>query len=760
MSTRFVIEPVWSWPLVVLIAAGLLTLVLLTYPPRVRHLGTGTRRTLIGLRLLAVLLLVFAMLRPEIHFAETDSQDAAIFVLGDASRSMTTPDAPGGKSRREALVRLLKENRPTIDQLSELLEVRYFDFDDGLKPADLAAVAEAAEGDHSAIGFSLDALLKEAHSKQIIGVVLLSDGAQRAIAPFDLTPQAAARNLRDLQVPVFPVQMGESEVGDTGLDIAVEDIAVDNLVFVRNVVPVDARIRVTGAQGRRFSVQLMLEDRTGRPSDQHGDMLPPPAAPGARLSIEIQATQPVQTIPVSLSFVPQLSGEYRIAVKVTPLDEEIRTANNYRETLVTVQKGGLSVVYYDSPRDEQVFIREISTAAKIQLDYRWVMTGQLANRTRIDPSDFDPDRYDVFMIGDVPAKAFGEENLKKLARRLDDGAGLIMTGGFFSFSPGGYAGTPLESMLPVLLDKRQIQGDGPIASDLHYERDLQMLPTESGLSHHVMRLSNSGNRQLWQKLPPLLRANRLRKKNALVEVLAETPDGVPLLFAMETGKSRSLAFAGDSTWQWWMKDFRDQHQRFWRQVILWLAKKEFDSDDPVWVRVEPRNFESGAPVPIEFGVRDDEGNSVDGVDFDVRVIGPDGTESPIAALSARDKSFGEFRNATEPGIYRVAVSATSESRQFQGEASTRFLVDAHDPELDNPSANPEVLESLAQQTGGRVIPVEEFDDFLKQLVETGPPNLSLTKVTRTSLWDNWWLLTVFVVAMSVEWFVRKRRGLV
>ena len=74
MSTRFVVEPAWSWPVVVLIAIGLVTLVLLTYPSRVRHLPIGIRRTLIGLRLVAALLLIFAMLRPEIQYLETDTR--------------------------------------------------------------------------------------------------------------------------------------------------------------------------------------------------------------------------------------------------------------------------------------------------------------------------------------------------------------------------------------------------------------------------------------------------------------------------------------------------------------------------------------------------------------------------------------------------------------------------------------------------------------------------------------------------------------
>ena len=49
------------------------------------------------------------------------------------------------------------------------------------------------------------------------------------------------------------------------------------------------------------------------------------------------------------------------------------------------------------------------------------------------------------------------------------------------------------------------------------------------------------------------------------QVLAETPDGKPLLLSQEVG-GRVMAFAADSTWRWWMGGHEAEHKRFWRQA--------------------------------------------------------------------------------------------------------------------------------------------------------------------------------------------------
>ncbi len=54
------------------------------------------------------------------------------------------------------------------------------------------------------------------------------------------------------------------------------------------------------------------------------------------------------------------------------------------------------------------------------------------------------------------------------------------------------------------------------------------------------------------------------------------------------------------------------------------AHKENDSDQALWVKIDPRNFAPGGKVPIQLGLRDDKKQPVENADFTVEVTGPDG----------------------------------------------------------------------------------------------------------------------------------------
>lgn len=756
------VQPVWSWPLVLLASAVLLGVVIVTYPPRVRHLAPWRRRLLIGLRLATALLIVFALLRPAIRHSKTDPQTAVLIVLTDASRSMTTTDGPGGITRREALLRALAAADPQIQSLGAEVELRFLDFADDLSPVDRPE--SATGGRQTAIGKALDELGREESDKRLAGVVLMSDGAERSTGPDAVDPRAAARRFAEQRgVPIHTITFGSSELTGGGLDLAIEDVVVDSLAYERKTVPVRFQMRAVGAAGRRVRAKLQIERiQAGSSLEVKTEWVDLPLSADARpfADFEVRGNRSVDAR--ELSFVAEQPGEYKLAVEAVPLDGETRLANNRYETVITVRKGGLKVAYFDVARPEVGKILRLNENSRIQLDLFRIPGGPFLRQARIDPSLFAPGAYDVYVIGDVPAFVFrqgGQDLLQEMFLRCRDGAGLAMLGGVFNFGAGGYADTPIAPLLPVEMSptERLEIGQEPPASQ-SIPGPVQMLPGPDGRSHYLTQLGPN-NEAIWRSLPMLTDgANRLTMKRD-AGLLAWTATQQPLLVGWNTGRTRVLAFAVSDTWRWFTHGHEREHQRFWEQFLLWLAQMEDDQDQPVWAKITPRNFAPGEPVTITFGAQNEQKEPIADATYTVEVIDPDKKPVPLPPQRSGEENIAEFGGGTESGDYWVLVTATKDGVSLGPPARTRFIVDARDPELDNPAADPDLMAEIATITGTVPVPPESFGDFLDALRREGLA-ADVTRFTQTNLWDGWPLLLTYILLLTTEWFLRKRRGLV
>ncbi|MDZ4686225.1 MAG: glutamine amidotransferase, partial [Planctomycetaceae bacterium] len=551
---------------------------------------------------------------------------------------------------------------------------------------------------------------------------------------------------------------GTTALSSSTIDLAVQDLLVDPVVFEKKLVPLKIQLRAGGASGKKARLRVLIEDRTGKVPGQTGELKQAALVQNAKVIDEFDIRQDQLTRPINLSFMPDRAGEVKIAVEVIPVEGELLTRNNRVETIITVRQGGIRIAYFDVARPEQRALRMVNGADKIQLDFFDVRGGKFRQQTRIDPAWFQRGAYDVYILGDVPADIFGPQLLTLLAERVRDGAGLMMLGGLQNYSAGGYGVTPLADLLPVLM----LSGSAPVGGVPDLTGQLTgpqpMIPTETGLRKYVMQIAAPDrNRSRWEALAPLVGAVRLQPKSELVEVWAQTRDGTPLLCASEVGKARVAAFGGDTTYQWVLHGQAQEHQRFWRQMILWLARKDVDTDQNLWVKVEPRNFLPGANVPIEFGARTDVGTPVTDAQFQVHVTGPDGKPQPTAVRATETGGLADWPDTLSPGDYWVRLSGTKGGQSLGLDVDTRFIVDPKDLELDQPNADYELLQQLADLTGGQLLRPEDLDAFLERL--TSLKRDDLTRVEVRPLWDNWWLLAIFVALLATEWTFRKKWGL-
>ncbi|MBN2292062.1 MAG: hypothetical protein JXM70_06525, partial [Pirellulales bacterium] len=696
---------------------------------------------------------------PTLVYTEVSKQAATLVVLADQSRSMSVPDALGGrKTRWEALRRSLEDAGKGLARIAEDFEVRAMTFDGKTYPVTVedgqVRLPEEPSGRETAIGSVLDDVLRLEAGKRLLGVILMSDGAQRAYAPRDIPPQTAAANMKHLGYPLFTVTFGQDRGLGQARDVAVKDMLAAESVFVKNELEVAAQIRVDGFVNREIPVKLLFETSSGKME--------------IVAERKIKATSDGQILPVSLVYSPQVPGQYKLSVEVGDQPGELVRTNNRLSTFVNVLSGGLKVLYIEGypPRREIRFLRRsLDASADIHVDYKPLD----ARRPQSHPANlierFEPGKYDAYIIGDVDSQAFKRDELKALKETVSKGAGLIMLGGFHSFGAGGYADTALGDILPVKmsrLERQPLEQETP-RKDLHIKGPLEMKPTPLGGGHYVLMLSSNRakNVELWSRLPRLLGANKFRELRPRARELAVDQRGRPLLVAQDFGAGRVMAFAADSTWLWCMGGFETEHKRFWRQVVLWLARKDELGEGNVWVKLTERRLRPGQRLEFTAGARTATGDPIENAQLAAEIIMPDGSTQPIQLARQEDQFSGTFRGTEAPGDYAVRVTAVEGGGDGKslGSAKTRFLVFEEDLELDNATADISAMDGLAAMTGGKAVAPEQLDDLLEEL-SANTESLENRTETKRTFWDTWSFFLLLVCLLAVEWFLRKRWGLV
>jgi len=179
-------------------------------------------------------------------------------------------------------------------------------------------------------------------------------------------------------------------------------------------------------------------------------------------------------------------------------------------------------------------------------------------------------RYDVVMLSDISADTLQihpdcfdkclrtPDRLRVLGEWVGRGGGLVMVGGYLSFSglegKGHYQATPLADVLPVEM----------LGYDDRVETPEGIHPTVDS-SHPVL---DSVPRE-W---PHFLGYNRLKTKLGAEQVMSVGHD--PFLVLGRHGEGRVAAFASDCSAHWGSPEFLSwaYYPRFWSQLVDWLGQ--------------------------------------------------------------------------------------------------------------------------------------------------------------------------------------------
>jgi uncharacterized membrane protein len=669
--------------------------------------------------------------------------------MGFPASSKSLPGDKNFKSRldlvREKLAAGPNANDTLIQKLNRDYDLRLIRLGTSLEPIAAGSLAGLKPQDP---GTRLLELLQTAarYGAAQSAIVVFSDGITNGDKKsLDGTPA--------LPVPVFTVGVGDAE-GFT--DVRIAKVGAPEFAFRGREFRVDLTIQASGMKGK--TVPLFFNRGRNIVTTR---------------SVAIDADPFEQK--VTLSFTPKDLGTHGFSVSIPAQPGEQITQNNQKEFKVEVQRDKIRVLTLSgSPAWNYRFLR-----MAMKQDPLIELVSFVFLRTPTDTVDVPESQlslipfpiddifleelknFDVIFFDDFSHRSyFNPTYLDRVRDFVRDGGGLAMLGGTRSFDSGGYGESALREALPVELD-----GKGSFQTPAA----LNITLTPAGKAHPITRLlpDPKANQEAWSKMPALTGLNQVRgaRGETLISAGGDGTAAVPILTIGRFGKGRTLALMSDDAWRWNFiavgnKETPQNHLKLIRQAVRWLAQ------EPAFEQVQLRPIPSAQPgekVQIKLKVLKDDFTPTAQASVQLRVISADGEPTLVAV--AADSEEGEYTGEfipTKEGTYRVEAEASLGGKLLgkdKGSFTTAFTYG----ETDDGRPRLDLLKQIAETSKGEYFSINDWNDKtidkIAAKLETVAPS-QIVEQRQTRLWSTLWPFGIVLMLLSVEWWMRRKWGLI
>lgn len=231
--------------------------------------------------------------------------------------------------------------------------------------------------------------------------------------------------------------------------------------------------------------------------------------------------------------------------------------------------------------------------------------------------------------------------------------------------------------------------------------------------------------------------------------------GAPLLVAYTNNVYKRIVLFGEGIWKWRSYSFEqyqsfEKFDHFFNSLIQYIHLAEVNKKmdlyyDPVYFQNEPikiqaKNYDSNRNVKLDSKLILKLNDTLDAIPFYLK-----------------NSTYEVQIDNLEPGNYRFQVIDQDSKRKSSG----RFAVLPFSMEQESQMVNIDGLRQLALESGGQLYYEDQFNDLKRGLLNNSEFRiLEKERIKLISLIDWQWLLGLIVLSLSLEWLLRKYRGMI
>ncbi len=764
-------------PLLLVLAAGVCVWAVINYRQTIPLPNPTVARVLIGLRCLALILLVAAIGAPFVALSRSHVEPAELLVLVEDSASMGLDSGDGflteeGKSRWDHALDLCTTLAGLAGEIEANIQPVFYrghglDEPQEFQPADAQIPSPTHQG--TDLDEFLGASLKLRQGRPLGAVILVSDGCE--------TSGGAGKGGNGLAT-LGPLGLKRFFVVGVGDKKGPNDRAL-----------VDIRYPKVVHRGDKIQVDCVVEQRFVKAAVGDSLTVTLQGSQGLLAAVTIPATGDV--LPVTLQFEAEKVGLQVVTLKVSNLDNERFPANNQVSLGISVEKEQARLLLLTTAPSWDV--RFLAQAAlrepRLVMDVVYPgLAGLVLSDSRqpwsLPQTADDWARYDgvILEFSQFPASLRGVIE-KGLLAAVSQGMGLLILPGPSFAKANGSSLAPL----PVELSKILPVG----ISSKRWRRGEFFLTTAAGAGGHPIlngletgggSISGGGPLTVgWAGLPPQRGVVPVTvDSSATVLLRGQTRDGLsgPVLVVGAKGRGRVAWFGGDALWEtafWELPGQGSQAgaeplgNRLLRNLLVWLG-----------IGQDNRGLRIQGDLPL---VRTGQRTELVGIWQDLRGLAvadgevvlqvePQleddavGAAKPIAqtfALGSPDPKTGKFPlpiPVLPPGRYRLTLHGHGpEAAVSQPE---ELVVIASSVEDEQVRQDYRRLLQVAKAGHGQYIAMDDSTEVAEMLATLrGQVWSGRSQQLRThyDLTKGWPFLALMLVLLGLEWYLRRREGL-
>ena len=558
--------------------------------------------------------------------------------------------------------------------------------------------------DDSDLHGALKRIVQDYEGKNVSGVIFPTDG----IYTQGLSPLYGQFNF-----PVYSIGLGDTT---ERTDIAVKNVAYNRIAYQGNKFPVRVEVQVKNLKNENIEVKL----------SQKGKL------------IETQSKKAGNDLLV-FDFLPLASeqGIQKLDIHVTEKPAEKNIRNNRASIFVEVVEGKKKILLVAaSPHPDIKPLREVieqNSNYEFLLHIPGVMEDAL-KQTR-------PDQIDLVIFHQAPdvrgkTHALFQQFLKSKASLL------------FIVGQQSDLRTMAQNNLPIRFDTPPREFD-------------QVTPVPNP-SFHSFILSPE-TMSIFQDFPPVsVHFGRMRIPASVTPLLFQKVGSVstekPLL-AVESQNERKVGIMlGEGLWRWRLNEYERTEKTFsfdelWGKLIQFLST----NDDKRKFKSYPlqQDFSDAEPVIFESQVYNDIFEPVYGNKIDVEVTDEAGQKKSYSYVTGPGNTRYQIGGLKE-GVYRYTSRTVinNKTEEIRGQ----FAVIARQAELQNLTADFDLLRKLSTNTGGKFYKADQINQLSSDLNKQEVKSVIHSEESFNNLLNLKWVFWLFLLFVSVEWFARKFFG--